>query len=86
MIASRNRVNGINRVFALVIALVWLAAGVTGLLLGISYSRWLLVGCAFFAIGYAFLWLRVVVRARLLAWHELIAPWRVPGDIPRLPR
>jgi hypothetical protein len=39
MIASRNRVSGINRVFALVIALVWLAAGVTGLLLGTGRTR-----------------------------------------------
>ena len=86
MIARRIRVSGIHRIVALVIALVWLTAGVAGLLLGISSSHWLLVGCAFFAIGYAFLWLRVVVRARLLAWHELIAPWRVPSDAPRLPR
>jgi hypothetical protein len=57
---------------------VWLGAGVAGIVLGLIHGRLLLVVLALFAISYAVLWFRVVARSRLLTWRELVVPWRAP--------
>jgi hypothetical protein len=71
-----KHVRGVNRVTALVLALVWLCAGVVAVVLGGLHARWLLAACGVFAIGYAVLWLRVVARSRPLSWRDIGAPWR----------
>jgi hypothetical protein len=53
-----------------------LGAGIAGIVLGFIHSQVLLVLLALFAILYAILWIRVVVRSRLLTWRALVAPWR----------
>ena len=73
--ANRSSVRGVNRAVALLLAVVWFAAGVIGIVFGVVQSRWLLVAIALFAIWYALLWLRVVARSRLLTWRDLAAPW-----------
>jgi len=75
-VADRNAVSGVNRLAALILSLVWLCAGVAGLVLGIARSRIVPIIASLLAIGYAILWFRVFARSRLLTWHELIAPWR----------
>jgi predicted branched-subunit amino acid permease len=74
--AIRSKISNVNRAIALALALVWLGAGVVGIVLGLIHDQVLLVGFALFAISYAVLWFRVVTRSRLLSWRELIVPWR----------
>jgi hypothetical protein len=75
-VTIQRSVTGINRIVALVLALVWLGAGTAALVVGLLYGRWLLAVIAVFALWYGILWFRVVARSRLLTWSELAAPWR----------
>jgi len=75
-VVNRNALRGINRVVALLLATIWLCAGVAGVVLGYIYSRWLLISIGVFALWYALLWSRVVARSQLLTWRELAVPWR----------
>jgi hypothetical protein len=61
---------------AVFLALAWTALGVFGLIAAFLSGRWILVFAAIFALGYAALWARVVVRGRLLTWREIATPWR----------
>lgn len=72
----RSRLSIVNRAIALALAVVWLGAGVVGIVLGLIHGQLLLVLLALFAISYAVLWVRVVAHSRLLTWRELVAPWR----------
>ena len=74
--STRSGLGGVNRAVALVLALVWLCAGVAGTILGFVQGRLLLVVLSLVAIGYAVLWFRVVARSRLLTWRGLATPWR----------
>jgi len=76
MVTTRSRLGGVNRAVALALAIVWLCAGVAGIVLGFVHGPLLLVAIALFAIWYAVLWFRVVARSRLLTWRELATPWR----------
>ena len=75
---SRRKIGGVNRTVALVLATIWLCAGIAALLLGHLHGRWLLAALGAFALWYASLWLRVATRRRLLTWSELFIPWRTP--------
>jgi len=75
-VLSRNNVRGINRGVALFIALVWLCSGVAVIVFGYTSGRWLLFALGLVAFWYALLWVRVVLRSRLLTWREFAAPWR----------
>ena len=72
----RNRVTGINRFVALVLAIVWGCAAVAGMVVAIADGRPLLVVFSLFALCYAILWFRAVIRSRLVSWKELALPWR----------
>ena len=74
--AIRGKLSTVNRTIALAVAIVWLGAGVVGIVLGLIHDQLLLVVLALFAISYAVLWFRVVARSRLLTWRELVVPWR----------
>jgi hypothetical protein len=74
--AIRGKLSTVNRTIALAVAIVWLGAGVVGIVLGLKHDQLLLVVLALFAISYAVLWFRVVARSRLLTWRELVVPWR----------
>ena len=73
--AIRGKLSNLNRAIALALAVVWLGAGVVGIVLGLKHGQLLLVVLALFAISHAILWFRVVTRSRLLTWRELIVPW-----------
>jgi hypothetical protein len=73
---GRRKLSGLNRFTALLLALVWLGAGFIAIAIGFVRSRWLVSIGGVFAIAYGVLWLRVVVRSRLLSWQEVIEPWR----------
>jgi hypothetical protein len=73
---NRSKVRGINRVVAVFLATVWFCGGVAGVVLGYIHNRWLLMSIGVFALWYALLWSRVVVRSQLLTWRELAVPWR----------
>lgn len=74
--AIRGKLSSVNRAIALALAVVWLGAGVVGIVLGLIHGQLLVVVLALFAIFYAVLWFRVVARSRLLTWRELVVPWR----------
>lgn len=74
--AIRGRLSSFNRAIALALAVVWLGAGVAGIVLGLIHGQLLLVVLALLAISYAVLWFRVVARSRVLTWRELVVPWR----------
>jgi uncharacterized membrane protein YfcA len=73
---KHGHINRVNRAVAAILALVWACAGVAGLVAAYVYGRWLVGIAAVFALCYALLWVRVVVRARLLKWSEIARPWR----------
>jgi len=60
----------------LLLALVWLGAGLVAMAVAFSRGDWLLLPVGLFAVVYGVLWLRVVARSRLLSWHELVFAWR----------
>ena len=74
--AVRGKLSIVNRAIALALAVVWLGAGVAGIIFGLIHGPLLLVVPALFAIMYAVLWFRVVARSRLFTWRELVVPWR----------
>jgi len=71
-----TKLGSINRLVAVILALVWACAGVAGLVVAYVYGAWMAAVAAVFALWYAALWVRVVVQARLLAWSEVATPWR----------
>lgn len=74
--ATRGKVSGVNRAIAIVLAVVWMVAGIAGLILGFNQGRMVVVMVALVAVAYSLLWFRVVARSRLLTWREFAAPWR----------
>jgi hypothetical protein len=72
----RSKLGSINRLVAVILALVWGCAGIAGLVVAYVYDRWVAAVVALFAFWYAVLWVRVVVQARLLRWSEVATPWR----------
>jgi len=72
----RTKLGSINRLVAVILALVWACAGVAGLVVAYVYGAWMAAVAAIFALWYAVLWVRVVVQARLLAWSDVATPWR----------
>ncbi|HEX9276511.1 MAG TPA: hypothetical protein VGA51_08970 [Casimicrobiaceae bacterium] len=72
----RTKLGSINRLVAVILALVWACGGVAGLVVAYVYGAWMPAAAAIFALWYAALWVRVVVQARLLAWSEIATPWR----------
>jgi len=73
---GRRKLSRLSRLTALLLALVWLGAGLVAMAAAFSRGDWLLLPVGLFAVVYAVLWLRVVARSRLLSWHEFAAPWR----------
>jgi hypothetical protein len=71
-----TKLGSINRLVAVVLALVWGAAGFAGLVVAYVFDRWVAAVAAVFAFWYALLWIRVVIQGRLLTWSEIAAPWR----------
>ena len=70
------KVLGINRLVAATLAVVWVAAGVIGVMAAFRYGHALAGIAAMFAFGYAAAWALVAIRARLVSWRELFRPWR----------
>ena len=73
----KSKVTGINRFIALLLAIVWLCAGIAGMFLAFVHGHFLLAFLALFALVYAMLWLRVFARARLVRLSELALPRRI---------
>ena len=73
----KSSVTGVNRFIALLLAIVWLCAGMTLLVIAFVDRRALLALLGLIAIIYAMLWLRVFARARLVRFSELALPWRI---------
>jgi hypothetical protein len=72
----RTKLGSINRLVAVILALVWGAAGVAGLVIAYVFGHWVAAVAAIFAFWYALLWVWVVVHAGLLMWGEIATPWR----------
>jgi len=70
------KVLGIDRLVAATLAVVWVAAGVIGVMAAFRYGHALAGIAAMFAFGYAAAWALVATRARLVSWRELFRPWR----------
>jgi hypothetical protein len=73
---GRGKLSRLNRFAAMLLALVWLAAGCVAGVLGFASGHWWVVTGGFLAIVYGLLWMRVAVRSRLLSWQEFTMPWR----------
>lgn len=74
--ANAAKLGSINRFVAATLALVWACAGIAGLIVAFTYGMWVAAVAGVFALGYAVLWARVAIRARLLTWGEFATPWR----------
>jgi hypothetical protein len=75
-IAITRKLSKAERIVALCLAAIWIAAGCAALGLALVHSRWFTVVVALAAVGYGIAWLRVAWLARLLTWSELFMPWR----------
>jgi len=73
----RRKVIGLNRSFALFLAIVWCAAGTAGIAVAILDRRPLLALASPFALFYGVAWFRVSRRSKLLTWREFMMPWRM---------
>jgi len=74
--ALRGNLSGVNRAVAVVLAFVWLGAGIAGVVAGLGRGQVVVVIAAVAALVYGLIWLRVATRGRLLSWRELVTPWR----------
>lgn len=74
---GKAEVTGVNRLVAGLLSLIWLSSGLAGLYLGAAHRQWMLVALSLLALCYSALWLRVVLRSRLLSWQRLVFPWRM---------
>jgi hypothetical protein len=74
--ATRLKLTRINRIVALVLALIWLIAGTTAVVLGFMQRRLLLPALGTVAIWYGLLWLRVFREGKQLQWRDALRPWR----------
>jgi len=79
---GKRNLGRLNRLTALLLALVWLGAGLVATVVGFLRDRWLLLAVGLFAVVYAILWLHVFARSRLLSWREFVAPWRSAAQAP----
>ena len=79
----RRQSLGTVRIVGGLLAAVWIAAGVAGIVVAaLTAHGWLaLVGIA--AIWYGAVWARVVREGRLLSVREALAPWRLKKDAVR---
>jgi hypothetical protein len=76
---DRSKLSGPSRIVALLLAMVWLAAGLIAIGLGLIRAHWWLFIAGIFAGAYGSIWLRVAARSRLLSWREALVPWRARG-------
>jgi len=65
-----------ERMVAVCLALIWIAASGAGFYAALIQSRWIAVACALAGLAYGVAWARVALGSRLLTWPRLFAPWR----------
>jgi fucose permease len=73
---SSRTLSRAERVAAVCLALIWIAAGCAGLYAALIQSRWIAAVCALLALAYGIAWARAAAFSRLLTWPKLLAPWR----------
>ncbi len=71
-----RQLSAVSRWIALVLAVVWLLAGVAALGIGLMRGSWLPLLGGVFALAFGVVWLRVVAQGRPLTWEEVVSPWR----------
>ena len=76
MTENRLKLNKANRIVALVLGLIWIAAGIVIVALGLSKRRWVLPVLGAVAIWYGLVWIRVMREGRRLQWLEALRLWR----------
>ncbi|MGA7951385.1 MAG: hypothetical protein WCA45_14670 [Thiobacillaceae bacterium] len=59
------------------LALIWLGAALTALVLTVLSRRWILAFAGIGALWYAALWVQVARQGRQLTSKEALMPWRV---------
>jgi hypothetical protein len=60
-----------DRVIAAALAVVWLGASLTAIVLGFNGRHWIVVLVGIFGFGYGLLWLRAARLGSRLPWTEL---------------
>jgi hypothetical protein len=65
------------RIVGALLAVVWLGAGVAGIMAGAAAQKWLLVLVGFVALWYGVIWVYVARRGRRLTIREALTPWRL---------
>jgi hypothetical protein len=73
---ARLKLTKLNRTVALILALLWLAAGAAAITIGIRKKLWLLIVLGIFAAWYGLIWLRVFRERKQLRWPDGLLPWR----------
>jgi len=63
------RLGTVDRIIAGVLAVVWISAGATGLIVAWSQQQWVIGVSAVLAFGFAALWLKAALHGRLLTWR-----------------
>jgi hypothetical protein len=75
--SPRNESPRTVRIVGAVLAMVWLCAGVLGLVFGAIEQHWLLVVAGLMAAWYGVMWFYVARQGRRLTLREALMPWRL---------
>ncbi|WEN14450.1 hypothetical protein PY254_14600 [Rhodanobacter sp. AS-Z3] len=78
-------VRSIHRVVAAVLAIIWLLVGAVGFIVMARSGQWWWALFGLFAFWYAWVWVLVVAKGRLLTWQEASRPWRIHAPEPGKP-
>jgi len=62
-----------DQLLAFALALLWIAAGVVGIVLGLHRGRWTALVVGIFALGYGIVWLRAARVGRRLTLAEALS-------------
>lgn len=73
---DKGNFTGPMRLMAVILAVVWLAAGVLGVVVGLLFGEWMPAVLALLALLFGLIMVRVAQRGRLLPWHETFIFWR----------
>jgi hypothetical protein len=74
---TRGESSLVSRIVSGILAIVWLSAGCTAVVLSVGAAPWPLGVAGVLALWYGLLWVRVMRFGKRLTVREALMPWRV---------
>jgi 1,4-dihydroxy-2-naphthoate octaprenyltransferase len=72
---TKIAVSKLDRGVAVGLAIIFIAAGITGIVMGVAKYQWLLVLIGLVSIWWGSVWTRVAVKGRRLQFSEILWPF-----------